>query len=441
MIRFFSTLLLLCFVQYTSAQKKYSLEDCYRLGKERNNTLKQAENQIAADLLDRKTAQYRILPSFSYNIGHYFSYGKNIDPVTNTFINESFSGGYTAVNLQLNLFSGFSRMNAIKQSTYNIQSSAYAKIKAELEVLSNITLIYARMSLDKEQMEVQQSNMQSTDKQLEVVNEKIKVGRLSKYESYTFTARLNSERADLITIQNSFAAGAQQLKQLLNFHYKEELDIMPIDSTVLSDINKTDISAGDLIEVLLQIHPAVRQAQMEEQVSRLGVKVAKSSLLPTLSVSGNIASNYNGGQRSFAGQKIPLSTQLNNNVGQNIFLNLRIPVFSQMQNVNQVKKEKINFSNAQLAFQEAQNTVISNTLQLVNDFKAAREKYKATQSALEQNSLSYTLYEEKYKLGQISSVELLTAKDILNASTTKYLQAKLELYFRYQLIELLRKLK
>jgi hypothetical protein len=41
-------------------------------------------------------------------------------------------------------------------------------------------------------------------------------------------------------------------------------------------------------------------------------------------------------------------------------------------------------------------------------------------------------------LGQVSSVELLTAADILNTSTSKYLQARLEMFFRYQLLELLK---
>jgi outer membrane protein TolC len=56
---------------------------------------------------------------------------------------------------------------------------------------------------------------------------------------------------------------------------------------------------------------------------------------------------------------------------------------------------------------------------------------------LQQQKLSYEIYEEKYRLGQASSMELITAKDFLNTSTAKYLNAKFELIFRHQLIELL----
>jgi outer membrane protein TolC len=78
-------------------------------------------------------------------------------------------------------------------------------------------------------------------------------------------------------------------------------------------------------------------------------------------------------------------------------------------------------------------------LQLINDFNTAKAKYKATSSAFVQNTLSYNLYSEKYRLGQISSVELLTAKEILNASAVKYLQAKIQLFFQFQLLELLKR--
>ena len=416
----------------------YTLQQCFRLALNENLTLKRAQNNINAFEIDRKTAQYSLLPSLSYNLGHYFSFGKNIDPVTNTFINETFSGGYTALGLQLQLFSGFSKLNTIKQSRYLVEASEYAKKKAELELLSNVTLTYARLLLNKELLLLQRNDMQSTTKQLDIINEKIKVGRLTKYESYAFTARLSTEQANLVTIQNDSSAALQDLKQLLNIPYKQAIDVAPIDTVALSEIYGSPIFISDYIDTVLQKHPAIKQAQMDEQAAQLGLKIARANLYPSLAIGGNVATNYNVNQLNSSGQKIPLNTQLNNNIGKNINISLRVPIFSQMENTNRIKKEKINISNAQLNRQEAEMVIVKNTLQIINDFNAARQKYMATLSAREQNYLSYTLYEEKYKLGQVSSLELLTAKDLLNAAASKYLQAKLELYFRYHLLLLLK---
>ncbi|WP_169337646.1 TolC family protein [Segetibacter koreensis] len=416
----------------------YTLSDCYNLARARNIGLKQAQNAINTNQIDRKTAQYNLLPSLSYDLGHFISFGKNIDPVTNTFVNQRFSGGSTALSLQLQLFSGFNKINTIKQSAYLIRSAEYARKSAELEVLTNITLTYARLLLGKEELSVQRNNIQSTTKELEVVKEKINVGRLSKYEFYTFNARLNTEQADLVSIQNDSLSALQDLRQLLNFPYSEKFEIAPIDTTTLSKIITANISPEKYLEDILISHPAMKQAEMDVQAAHLGEKIAKSSFYPSLSVGGNLVSNYNIGEQDTNGGKIPLKTQLNDNLGQNIYISLSIPIFSQMQNANKVKKEKINISNAELAMQDAKNTIATNTLQIINDFNGAKQKFTAILSAWEENKLSYNLYKEKYRLGQISSVELLAARDILNTSTSKYLQAKLQLFFQYQLLELLK---
>ncbi len=422
---------------YVKPANTYSLEQCFKLALEQNIGLKKADNFIALNHLDRKTAQFNFLPSVSYNLGHYFSFGKNIDPVTNNFVTDNFSGGFTAVGLQMELFSGFGRLNAIKQASYLTEASRSARKKAELELLANVTVIYSKLLLNKELSQLARNNIGSTARQLEVINEKIKVGRLTKYEAYAFTARLNTEQAYLITIQNDSAAAAQDIKNLLNLSYKQNFTVAPVDTFYIAKIYSDNIYTESYIDTILLNHPAIAQARLEERAAMSALKIAKSNLYPKLSVGGNVASNYNVDQTNTFGQKIPLSTQLNNNLGENINLSLRIPIFSKMQIANQIKKEKININTASLNTRETQNIIATNTLQLINDFKASRLKYQATLTASNQNLLSYSMYEEKYKLGQISSIEVLAARDLLNIANSQFIQARLEMFFRYQLLQLL----
>ncbi len=176
-------------------QTQYNLTDCYRIGLENNIDVKKAQNEISLNAIDRKTAQFSLLPSLSYSLEHYFSFGKNIDPVTNDFVFERFSGGGTGVDLQLELFTGLKKLNTIKQSTYNLRAAEFAKKRVELNLLSAITLAYSRILFNKEQSAVERNNIRTTTKELEIIKEKIKNGRLTKYEYYTFNARLNSEKA------------------------------------------------------------------------------------------------------------------------------------------------------------------------------------------------------------------------------------------------------
>jgi outer membrane protein len=181
----------------------------------------------------------------------------------------------------------------------------------------------------------------------------------------------------------------------------------------------------------------IKQTKANVQAARLSVKMARSNYYPSVFFGANLVSNYNINQKSANGDKMSVSKQLNNNFGENLDISIHVPIFSQRMLANRVKKEKINLSNAELANTEAMNEVYTNILTLINSFNAAKQSYKASLASLEQSTLSYNMYEEKYRLGLANSLELITAKDILSSADDQFLQSKLNLFLQYQLFVLL----
>lgn len=416
----------------------YTLEQCYSIGLSKNIKINQLRNGIDIATIDKKSAKTSIYPSVSYDLGHYFSFGKNIDPVTNNFSFETFSGGFTSLNLQMQLFGGFKKLNAIKQSSYLLDAAQYNEKKNELELMTNITITYANILLINGELANIRNNIAKTKNEILVIDEKIKVGRLTRYEKYTFEGLLNTQISELVSFQNDSTTANNNLKQLLNLPASQTIHLAPIDTVLLNDVFETTFTVDDVGDKIISNHPTVRIAETNEKIAEYAEKIAKASLMPSLVVSGNIVSNYNSTQEE-NNQKISLSRQLNNNLGQNINISLRIPVFSQLQYSNRVKKERINIINAQLEVENARNLIRTNTILLINDFNTAKQRLTATQQSYNQNKLSYDMYYEKYKLGQVSSVELLAAQTIFNTSASKYLQAKLQLMIQYKMLQLLQK--
>ena len=182
--------LLLCTQNF--CQHIFSLEDCFAAAKENNISLKKSRNDILSSGIDKKAATYNLFPSLNANAEHIFSSGKNIDPVTNTFVKDNFSGGDFDVTLQLNIFSGFNVLNAIKGSLYKIKASEYAYQNNELENFSSITMAYAKLMYVKEQVATLKNNNLHTQNELEVVQQNITVGKLSKSDFYTINTRYKS---------------------------------------------------------------------------------------------------------------------------------------------------------------------------------------------------------------------------------------------------------
>ena len=293
-------------VMLSTSTNQYTLEDCFKLALERNLNVKRSENNITNAYIDNKAARASLLPNVSYDLGHYFSFGKNIDPVTNTFVFDNFSGGYTALGLQLELFSGFKKINSIRQSEYLLKAAEYTKKQAQFEIVSNVSLQYARLLFDLEQINVERKNISNTTRQLELVNEKIKVGRQTKYDGFTISARMSTDQANLLTAQNDSALAVQQLKHLLNFSPDQEFAIAPFDTTELNNISTSSFSPAQLVQEITEKHPLLMEAKMKQAAALAGEKIAKSYYYPSLSVGGNIVSNYNANQLNSNGDKVGL---------------------------------------------------------------------------------------------------------------------------------------
>ena len=205
--------LLLCVQSFN--QQVYSLEDCFAAAKENNISLQKSRNDIESSSIDKKAATCNLFPSVYANAEHIFSSGKNIDPVTNNFVRDNFSGGEFDVTLQLNIFSGFNALNAIKSSLYKMKAGEYAYQKNELEIFSSITRAYAKLMYAKEQVVTIKNNNLHTQNELNVVQQSIDVGKLSKTDLYTINTRYKSEQADLAKAQNDSTIAINELKYLI----------------------------------------------------------------------------------------------------------------------------------------------------------------------------------------------------------------------------------
>ncbi|WP_194777981.1 TolC family protein [Pararhodonellum marinum] len=423
-----------CFVY---GQTTLSMNDCFLIAAKQNIPVQLADNDIQIANIRKSSAKFALLPSLSYDMNHYFSFGKNIDPVTNAFAFEQFSGGEMGLRLRMNLFSGFQNLLAISENMHRQRSAEYAKSAVFLEICFQIVDLFSSYMIVQESTKAVSGNIKILKNELEIITEKIKVGRLTEYEAFAFEARLETEKAEMIRLNNETEIILQQLKELLNFPYDTPIALEELDISELENILYLPTSKDEVISMVVNNHPIIGQFEEQLKVSDMVLKSANRAFYPSLRLGASVLSNYSVNMGQSVTNETLIMEQVFNNLGQYISVGLSIPIFTQMQNLNRVREEKIRLHNTKLNLDDTRNSLVSNTLQLYNTFLANREKYQITLRALEKNKLSYDLQEEKYRLGRISSVELLTARDMFNASLGKFNQAKLSLYFSYQLLMLL----
>ena len=115
-------------------QKALTFENCLDIAFENNLSLKNAkisEKIVNYQLTNSKT---KVLPSVNASVSNNYSWGRGIDPNTNSYINQQFKSYNGSLGSNLTLFNGFSNITAIKTAKQELElnKTTVQKIKNEI---------------------------------------------------------------------------------------------------------------------------------------------------------------------------------------------------------------------------------------------------------------------------------------------------------------------
>src|SRR6185312_4627819 len=105
-------------------------------------------------------------------------------------------------------------------------------------------------------------------------------------DQYNLTTAINTERTDLLT-----------LKQLLLLPTDADFDIVRPDAIALI-ASLTPLKQA--VDTALKNRPEIKNGQLGIDAAQVGVKMAKSGYLPTLTAGGAIGTQYNSGSGYFS---------------------------------------------------------------------------------------------------------------------------------------------
>ena len=106
-------LLCLCSLAAT-AQEAWDIDRCMAYAVEHNRTVKQRKLESDNYRLDKIEAIGQFLPGVSGSVSAQYSYGRSVDPETNTYISQStFNNGY-AMEGSMPIFQGGSLINQVR---------------------------------------------------------------------------------------------------------------------------------------------------------------------------------------------------------------------------------------------------------------------------------------------------------------------------------------
>lgn len=163
--------------------------------------------------------------------------------------------------------------------------------------------MYIQILYAAESVKVNESTLQVSIAQRDRGQELLNAGSIAKSDFAQLEAQVSTDRYQLVTAQATLEDYKLQLKQLLELDGENEMNIyLPAlsDENVLAPLP----TKKDVYIRALSLRPEIEASKLNVEASELGIGIAKSSYLPTISLSAGIGTNHTSGSDFTFGEQV-----------------------------------------------------------------------------------------------------------------------------------------
>lgn len=409
----------------------WSLSDCISYAMEHNISIRQRQNAVEQSEIELNTASSSRLPGVAAGASQNFSFGRGLT-ADNTYANTNTATTGFNIGADMNLFNGFRTRNSIIHGKLDLEAATADLEKARDDIRVGVAQAYMQILYNAEIAEVADRQIEIDEQHVARISEMLANGKASEVELAQQEASLAQSRLTATQAQNNLRLAILDLTQLLELPSPEGFSV----------VRPSEDAEGIILPLPEEIYaaavsskPAVRAEELRLESSASAIAIAKSSLYPSLSLSGGIGSNY------YNASSIPSETfrkQLNNNFSQYIGLNLSIPIFSRFSVRNGIRSAELGRINQQLQLESVKKALYKEIQQAYYGAVAAREKLAGSREAVKSSRASFELTEAKYENGKAGITEFNEAKNQYMKAESDLVQARYEYIYQTKLLDFYR---
>lgn len=421
---FVITLLSSYFVISAQNPSQLTFEEAIKIGLERNVLLKQQQNQLTVNQMQRNNSYAVILPSVSLTSTFQRQEGQQpntldggLEDLKTNYFGAQFNGNLT-------LFNGLRGLNSIGQTNSQLMAQSYLVKRSQQDVLNSVAVQYLQVLLDQELLKIAEENLKSQTTLLEQMQGFFDVGTRAITDVYNQDALTKAAQVNLIRARNTLQNDKSILAQILQLNPAEDFQVVyPAFNEDLKQFQ--EMSLDSLVNVAMQNRADLEQLKYQVKANQYSYKSLASSFLPSLSLFGNYGSFYYSLIPSdFATQFRTVNPSLSYGA------NLNIPIFSRMQNKNQRAVALMQYKNAELNRQNLERTVKVDVQRARTNLINAIENLTASQTQFEAGEIALRTQKESYELGIAAQVALAQANQTFVQGAASKAQAEVTLIFQ-----------
>ncbi len=377
-----------------------TLNDCLIYARDHAHTNRINRLETEAANADIRISASDLMPYIGLGSSGSLSFGRNIDPETNTYDNKKTLGTGFGLEMSLPLFDGLVRINNLRALKVAELRKKQAQLVEEDRVSLEVIKGYYNISYCSSMVEQMQRQLQRDSTDLEAARRSFKLGTKSGADVAELEAIVAADQYELVNQRNLLNKAHLSLRTSMG---------MPPSDTLLN------ISPDFNYQITTDkphILPEIEEAEMAVKEGAMRLRVAKGGYSPKLSFNAGVSTSY----YRMMGMKTDVPTfsrQFRDNMGEYFSLSFSLPIFDGLANANRVKKASIQLRESKIKLEQTQYKINQAEEEARLDNRAAIEELRSAESRLEAEQLAYKAMRKKFELGAVSALDLYTSSSKL----------------------------
>ncbi len=313
-------------------------------------------------------------------------------------------------NLNWTIFNGFGMFANYDQLKQLNKLSEILSRDTIQNTLASVIDTYYNLINQNEQLKALSGAIAISRTQLRYAKDKLQVGRASGLDVLNAQVNLNTDTANYLNQLQQFKAAKIQMNQLLVRNLQTNFSVG--DTIVVDD----KLILGDILAKAESQNPSILSAQINKRISEINLKQVTASRYPQVSVnSGYVITN----SQTPAGFTIS-----QNNRGFNYGLTASINIFNGFNQNRLERNARIGIDNANIHYKQTTLDVQAQISNLYVSYLSGLDLIKLGQSNVEVAKRNLDISLEKYKLGNITPLEIREAQRNYLDAQSKFFAAQ-----------------
>ena len=243
-----------------------------------------ARQRATDENVPQALAGYR--PQIVASLSAGFQAVRNLLP-GNTFQSANLKPWTVGVTVTQTLFNGFKTANSVRVAELQVQAGREALRNVGQDVLLDAVTAYTNVLANQSLVEAQRVNVAFLQETQGIVQKRLNAGDVTPTDTAQADARLSRGRADLNAAEVNLAISQATYTQVIGNPPSQ----LRLAETVDRYLPR---SRDDATGLAFKQHPAVLAAAFDVDVASTTIRVAESSLLPTVTLQGSVSRSRDG---------------------------------------------------------------------------------------------------------------------------------------------------